>query len=235
MASNTTRAGLIKPTTLEPRAVGPLNTNADRTDELLGAFLINDGASIPDAQAMDGMIVKEKTSGKVWVLQKNVGGTFDRKYIRYPWSFSAFSSAIATGSGSWQNYGFLSYGGSSGPGGVGYGPVNSSAADLVGTRLVLPVTGIYNLVAVAKFASNSTGVRGLNFELSTTIPQTAPNEDINTGMILSAASGAQTQIRCQALEQFPAGQIVTLNSFQNSGVALTCTFVIFATLIAVTG
>src|SRR6478752_6049738 len=141
MASNTTRAGLIKPTTLEPRAVGPLNTNADRTDELLGAFLINDGASIPDAQAIDGMIVKEKTSGKVWVLQKNVGGTFDRKYIRYPWSLTGFTSDFASGNG-WGSYGFLNYGGSSGPGGAGYGPVNSSAADIVGSVLILPITGI---------------------------------------------------------------------------------------------
>ncbi len=229
MASNTSRLGLIKPTTLEPRAVGPLNTNADRIDEIAGAFLINDGATIPDAQAFDGMIVKEKTSGKVWVLQKNVGGTFDKKYIRYPWSFTGYTTGFNIGNAAWGEYGIQNFGGSTI--GAGGGPVNSSSADLVNTELVIPVTGIYSIKGQVKWNPNSTGVRAACFNIN----HIAAAEDVNTADICNAAvpfAGSSNSI--SLLEQIPAGTTIGFNLYQNSGGILAATFVIFAVLLEVT-
>lgn len=221
MASNTTRAGLIKPTTLEPRAVGPLNSNADRTDELLGAFLINDGATIPDAQAIDGMIVKEKTSGKVWVLQKNVGGTFDKKYIVYPYTISAYSTSFGVGHNAWAQYSFTTW-----SPGVG---VNSSAADIPAGKWVAPVTGTYVGYITAKWAANANFVRGINANIN----NTTPAEDNDRGDHVQGIAGVAVYTRTHIAQKFTAGDTLNANLFQNSGGTLNCdVLVLYLTLVS---
>lgn len=82
MSTLTSRLGLTKPVDAEPQDVATLDVNFDRLDQSIGVILVNDGVTPPNSQLFDGAIVKEKTSGLVWVAQKNAGtGNFDQVNI----------------------------------------------------------------------------------------------------------------------------------------------------------
>src|SRR6185503_6900096 len=60
--------------------VNQINANYDKIDQWAGTILVNDGVTPPNSALFDGAIVKEKTSGQVWVAQWN-GTGYDKKYI----------------------------------------------------------------------------------------------------------------------------------------------------------
>lgn len=78
----TLRAGILKPSGPDQVDISVINQSFDTIDSFLGAILVNDGVTPSNSQLFDGAIVKERTSGKVWVAQKNVGGGFDQNYIQ---------------------------------------------------------------------------------------------------------------------------------------------------------
>jgi hypothetical protein len=113
-----------------------LRDNWDRLDQGFSGVIWVPNDTIPDLSILyDGARVAEIASGKVWRAQKNVDGSYTRKWIKYPWIFTA--SFVQT------NF----------PTGIVDSPwpystiesqcVNSGAADLVNGRLVIPVRGIY--------------------------------------------------------------------------------------------
>lgn len=116
--------------------VSALRENWARLDEAYaGSIVVNPGVVPDDSVLYDGCIVAERTTGIVWRAQRNVTGAFEKKYIRYPWSVS-----IAQGINNcpnqaavWKPWGYDTY--ESG--------WNSSAADLVNYRVVIPFTGFY--------------------------------------------------------------------------------------------
>lgn len=223
----TSRLGLVKPqpATGEPVLVEDLNDNSEILDKWAGAIWVNPGVTPSTAELFDGAIVAERTSGKVWLAQKNGGGTFDKRWIRFPWQFTGFTASTAQSNGIWQERGIQNFGGGSL---IGAGPVNSSAADLVATRVVVPIKGIYSVRFHIDFASNNNNTRAacINFNAS---PAALDN---NTGFVTAAAQSAQTMFSVVCQELLPAGTELALNLFQNSGGSLNVGFQVFITLIA---
>lgn len=222
----TPRLGLVKPQpgTGEPQDVADLNSNADNIDKWAGAILVNDGVTPSTAELFDGAIVKEKTSGKVWVAQKNVGGTYDARYIRFPWQLNAFTTSVAVGTSAWGRYGLETYGGGSVAGG---GSINSSAADIVGQFIILPAKAIYHIKFQVKWQLNASGIRSANINFN----DTASAEDINTVNVSQANSVALATNQTTYTDMLPAGTKVSVNLNQNSGVTLNATIVATVSMI----
>src|ERR1700755_1205891 len=142
----TPRLGLVKPQpgTGEPADIARINLNSDNIDKWIGAILVNDGVTPATAELFDGAVVKEKSSGKVWVAEKNVGGTFDKKWIRFPYQYRAFTNFSPQPTGAT----FLSWGAGSYLGGI-----NSADTDRTpGTNFwTCPQAGTYHLRFRARF------------------------------------------------------------------------------------
>lgn len=161
MATNTPRLGLIKPAGSEARAVGPLNTNSDLADKFMPCILVNDGVTPPTGDLYDGALVKERTSGIVWEARKNGGGTYDKVYVNYPLNFEGFKINTTVANNGYPNFTA-----------IGIDTVttanckNTSAANMVSGKFVVPVKGIYTARFRASFGGNATGVRGMTWQLN---------------------------------------------------------------------
>lgn len=76
-----------------------------------------------------------------------------------------------------------------------------------------PATGYYRLIASALFASNATGYRTLQMNLTPATKQDSNN----------AVNGAVTNLRIETVISLTSGNTATLSAFQTSGGALNCT------------
>ena len=209
MATFTTRMGLTKPLGTEPRSVVPINANSDLLDAFMPCILVNDGVTPPTAALYDGAIVREKTSGKTWEARKNGGGTFDAKWIVYPWSIKTFNTGPVLSSGAFvQNIGV---------GGFVSG-INSSGASLSGSpaNIVAPVTGIYTLRSLYLWASNATGERTASFIFNGVNPQID-----NESAVAPVPGGALTRQVNAEVVALTAGDTIGLWGHQSSGGALS--------------
>jgi hypothetical protein len=221
-----------QPGTGEPQDIAKINSNFDKVEKWGRVIWVNDGVTPPTVDLIDGATVAENTSGKIWVAKKNLGGTFDKKWIRYPYCFQGYTTGFAIANGGWLEYGIQNFGGTTiGAGGPGTGPVNASAADIVASEFVVPITGIWSVKGQVKWNPNNNGVRAACFNIN----HAASAEDVNTADICNAPTGAGGSNSISLLEQIPAGTHIAFNLFQNSGGPLVATFVLFATLIQVTG
>lgn len=225
----TTNYGFVKPQpgTGEPQDITKINSNMDLIDKYAHVIWVNDGVTPATGDLIEGATVGEITSGKMWVAKKNIGGTFDKKWVRFPWSAVATTTNQPIANGTWGHHGFINWGGASIGVGGGGGPVNADSSALSSTALVVPIKGIYSGFISAEWAPNSAGVRGLriNFNNST------PGEDVNTTDIRSAAPAAKTTHRAVFQELLPAGTTIAGDFFQNSGSGLNVSFAVFATLV----
>lgn len=164
MADFTSRLGLIKPAGGEDRAVGPINTNSDRLDYIAGCILVNDGATPSDSVLFDGAIVREKTSGKIWEARKQLDGTFQKVWIRYPCHFVAeWSGTISAGSATtYTTWGELNN--------VSLTQCkNSGSSNLVSGRFVVPVKGLWQFWLTHQWAANGSGIRGTALNFNNTV------------------------------------------------------------------
>ena len=223
----TPRMGLVKPQpgTGELADISKINSNMDKVDQWSGTIWVNDGVTPSTAELFDGAIVAEKTSGKVWMAQKNIGGTFDKKWIRYPWSACATTSGQAIGNGTWEHHGFINWGGAS-AGVAGGGPVNADASALSATALVVPIKGIYSGFIATQWTANTTGVRGVRVNFN----NSSVGEDVNTTDIRIATPAANTVHKAAFQELLPAGTTIAGDFYQSSGSGLIVNYVIFCTL-----
>jgi hypothetical protein len=123
----------------------------------MGCILVNDGVTPATGDLFDGAIVKEKTSGIIWEARKNGGGTFDKVYVRYPFTFrgNTVNQAVATGT-TFSAIGYANYSGGK----------NSSAANISGGLFVVPVKGIWSIHLKASYTANVTGSRALTGRLN---------------------------------------------------------------------
>jgi|SRR6478609_934093 len=227
----TTNYGFVKPQpgTGEPAAIEKINSNFDKVEKWGRVIWVNDGVIPATADLIEGSIVAEITSGKVWIAKKNVGGTFDRKFIRYPWSMSAFTTNFPVGTSGWAEYGFQNFGGGT-FNGVGP-PINSSAADIVGGRVVLPVKGLYSIRVNVNWAPNNTGIRASALSFNG-IPLTGsgpPND--NTSTYANTVQNSDTRYSIFGNEVYPAGTQFCTAQYQNSGGTINLTIVVFAHLV----
>jgi hypothetical protein len=93
---------------------------------------------MPDESILyDGCIVAERSTGIIWRAQRNVSGVFEKRYIKYPWRLDCYQPTTTFNNGTpggWGAWGWNTIGGYS---------INASASDIVDSRIVIPVTGIY--------------------------------------------------------------------------------------------
>lgn len=209
MADPTTRLGLSKAAGNEPRAVGPLNVNFDKIDTNIGAIVVAAGVTPPDSALFDGAIVKEQTTGRVWIADKNVGGTFTKRWVLNPWFFS----------GRTQNFGVNDTAAYN----AGYGVadpncVNATYANVVAGELVLPFDGIYNIRLSHYWVANAAGFRRL-------VPKIAGVSDadyyISDTTVNAATLGASTTVVVFLNRFFAAGTTISTFAYQTSGGTLT--------------
>ena len=212
MASFTTRLGLTKPAGNEDRAVGPLNTNSDLLDKFFPYILVNDGVTPPTGDLYDGAAVKERTSGIIWEARKNGGGTYDKVYVRYPYSFAAYHNTTPVGRTTdvWPN--FVD---------SGYNTIisalckNSSASDLSSDKWKVPIKGIYQLLLRNGWAGSAGGVRGICLRINGTNIITGPN---NTTKEVNSTSGSSDTLVDIAIPYLlNANDLVTAGAYQRSG------------------
>ena len=203
MATYSNRMGLVKPAGSEPRSNSSIVTNADLTDKFMPCILVNDGVTPPTGDLYDGALVKEKTSGIIWEARKNGGGTFDKVYVRYPWSFKGSTAATSQASGTTYNtWGVTTW--NSGK--------NSSAAAINGSNeLVIPIKGIYVIHWRYNFAVHPTGDRGGMLTLNGT--------DLSPDTEICEKSNSTKLHGIELLHEilFSAGDRITGKYFQNSG------------------
>jgi hypothetical protein len=217
--------GFVKPQpgTGEPAAIEKINSNFDKVEKWGRVIWVNDGVTPSTADLIEGATVAEITSRKVWIAKKNLGGTFDRKWVEYPWALSAYTDPLTVSSGAWANVGFVTYA-------TGQG-INSSVADLVGTRMVAPINGWYDATLHIKWPGGASGVRGCNFNINAT----AANEDINTGNHVAPLAGAAVYTHSNLSKLLNAGDTLSANVFQNSGGSVNCTLIFTCVLTQVVG
>lgn len=204
----TPRAGFVKPQpgTGEEMLISKINGNFDKADDWIGAILVNDNATPSTAELLDGSIVKERTSGKVWVATKNGGGTFDKKWIVFPYWIQAHSDALSVPNGtSFNEFGFNQFDAGK----------NSDAGDLVSNRWVCPLSGVYDLKIRAYFADNSVGTRGIVFNFG------GVDDTAGSWNTCNAAAQFRTTISAHRIARVNAGTTVVARLYQSSGGALS--------------
>jgi len=175
MPDITARGGYEKPFPSEDRAVEPLNRNTDKTAKWIGAFTVDNGATIPDADRIDGMLVHERTSGYFYDYRRNTGtGLYEKKFLHYPWQLTMIHTGgqNVIGSGAFENQGYNTT--------VSVQSFNNSAGDVSGLgQPQVPVRGLYSLIASARWVVNGTGIRHMKPALNqSAIPETLGLETV---------------------------------------------------------
>jgi len=171
-------------------------------------ILVNDGVTPPTAALYDGAIVREKTSGKTWEARKNGGGTFDPKWIVYPWNIRAAVTGPVLSSGTGLQH--------IGVGGF-IGGINSSGAAITGSpgTITVPVTGIYVLKSLIVWGNNNTGARISTFIINGSTP--LPETEIS----VQPATGTTTRQINHDTRELAANDTVGVWGWQNSGGGLS--------------
>lgn len=218
----TTNYGFVKPQpgTGEPAAIEKINSNFDKVDKWGHVIWVNDGVIPATADLIEGAIVAERTSGKVWIAQKNVGGTFDQKFIRYPY-MAAFIDTPGIQGLFYQEWGFSNY--SQG--------VNSSIAQISAGRFVCPLGGLWHFSLQMRWNGNGAGDRYMAMSINPG-PQPNTNIDYTSEVVYKPnsfngiASGQLTYTRV-----FSAGTVIVPCHAQSSGGVLSGTHVLTATLL----
>lgn len=146
--------GLIKPVpgTGETVRISDLNSNFDKLDA--GAILVENGTTPSNDQLYEGAIVKERTSGIVWVAQRNGLGGYNKSHIRYPYQFSAWTPGnIVTMTGGYQTWGCANFRADV--------SVNASSGEIShpDNGWICPRTGIYTLHHRYVWGNNGSGGR----------------------------------------------------------------------------
>lgn len=221
MATYTSRMGLIKPAGSEPRAVGPIASDMDLLDKFMPCILVNDGVTPPTGDLYDGALVKERTSGIIWEARKNGGGTYDKVYVRYPFTFNGQTTNQSVSSGTaYQAIGYSTF----------IAGKNSSAANISGGLFVAPVKGIWAIHLKASYTANATGSRALTARLN------GANMNGNIAWLevigLATALGSfDAHLELHHVALLSVGDTLSAGIWQNSGGALNCSHSASYTLI----
>jgi hypothetical protein len=197
--------------------IDPQVPNFTRLDQVMPIIWVADGVTPPDAELYDGIIVGEITSGKVWAAKKNGGGTFDKRYIRYPYSAVFTGVASPASSGAYSSAGW--------PNLYATGK-NSSAADFNGSSFwVAPIKGLYHIDVHDSWAANAAGQRAMQL-LDNGVGMNAETETV-----FNAIAGTVTALHASVNRVLAAGEIIGHQYLQSSGGALACTTVISVAMI----
>jgi hypothetical protein len=137
------------------------HANWDKLDQSYSGVIWVPNDTIPDSNILyEGARVAELLSGKVWRAEKNLDGSYSRKWLKYPWLFSAsFSQTNFPRGGDDHPWPYTT---------VESQCLNSGANDLVDGRLVIPVKGIYR-GRISGLWSQGGGSRGQKLAIGTLV------------------------------------------------------------------
>lgn len=181
--------------------------NWDKVDFAGGSLITTSGVNIPNAQLYDGAIVTESDTGISWRAVSNGDGTYSKKYIFYPFRYSATdANPVPNNLTFWGWDTRLTGAGNA---------LNSSAANKGGSGngFIATVKGIYIASISARWASNATGTRELSLAINRTI-QNTPRQRM---LALSGNSSAATVLGTYLLN---VGDELLMSVYQNSAGAL---------------
>jgi hypothetical protein len=217
----TPNLGLIKPIrdVNTPLDIDRLNLNMDRLDDAARVLTVTDTAMPPAASLWDGKIVREKTTGKVWIAEKQTNGSFLRRWINYPWMCRAhftLSSTIGM-----QGVGRSLWTEIKCPTVIPAHCMNSSQADIIsGGRIQLPITGLYLVKVYTQWheygLENTTGSRMTTIGFNGSVISTYSDEgrvQYNCG---STDSGRNIMQQCTNIFRSGPGTDVSIFCYQNS-------------------
>lgn len=205
MATFTSRMGLTKPAGSEARSVTPLNSNSDLLDKFMPCILVNDGVTPPTGDLYDGALVKERTSGIIWEARKNGGGTYDKVYVRYPFHFVGYTADSNINNGTV----FGEWGVSTFEGGK-----NSSSANIVSNKFVVPLKGIYNVLWRYRWAPNGSNARACRMIINSSGSGLNDRTELSVN---APASAAYCGMNMFLPATFNAGDTISAENWQNSG------------------
>lgn len=177
-------------------------------DAAAGATVIADGATPANSSVFHGQLFRETTTGKSWIAKVNsLDGTYVKEWLTFPWECKAWISNgnITSGTADFEC--------PMTTGRITAHCVNSTDADLdAAKRIILPITGIYNVDALARWQSNGSGAR------SVALGYNAAKDNISN--IVQNPGDSQCVWVADTLRLF-AGQTVSPFIWQNSGITLT--------------
>ena len=179
--------------------------NWDRLDDAFsGVIWVQPGITPDNTVLYDGAIVAETTTGKVWRAEKQVDGSFARKWIKYPWLISCVLVTPTTN----PNQGEFLQGFS----GIDANHcVNSSASDLVNTRIVVPHDGLYAIRARAGWSEGG-NYRSMRIAIDDVI------DSLNAESIHGSwPTFPYVQNNLNLTRKLSKGQTVLVAIWQNSG------------------
>jgi hypothetical protein len=186
-----------------------LKLRKESDDELIDQFEYNwpildlyadslqvaDGVTPADSDLYEGCLVAERTSGKLWMAVANPASPpqWLKSYISYPWGISVervvnpFTVGLTD-----QTFSTI----------LPDNQVNSSAADLVGGKVKIPINGIYSVHY--RLGIPALGGRTLNSYLRV-------NGAVNYGteMIEGTSGIGTTQCMWSANQYFSSGDLLT--------------------------
>jgi hypothetical protein len=201
-----------------------LRPNWDRLDNTMaGAIWVADGVTPENNLLFEGALVAEVSSGKVWRAARNQSGVYEKKWIKYPWNIVARATtpqAFGSGQqdGQW-GYDFVE----------DKFCVNAGLSDIVGTRIKLPIAGIYQGVLTCRWEytnNNNNGMRRI------CICYDGATDINNTEIIQYPSSfGGAATTTARFIRKFDAGENICASIWQTSGVALMMTNVIQVQLV----
>lgn len=138
-----------------------MRQNWNRLDQTFSGVQWVPPDTIPSNDSLyDGAMIAEIGTGKVWRAQANAAGTFDRHWVKYPWQIAAITSKNFSHSGVIDGlWGFDAVDPNQ--------CVNSGQADIVATRVVAPVGGLYVGTAIMRWENGPVdGLRSYRFAIN---------------------------------------------------------------------
>jgi hypothetical protein len=187
-----------------------LRPNWDRLDNTMaGAIWVADGVTPEDNLLFEGALIAEIDSGKVWRAQRNQSGVYEKKWIKYPWCCAAAQSqsidfgANNVGDHEWGfNYVHPPY------------SKNASMADLVNSRVRVPINGLYTGTGLCRFGPNAPvdGARSIKIKYNEDV------DTVNTEVIKVPGNNANGFVICTTKFEriLNAGDTVVTSVWQSS-------------------
>lgn len=132
----TPRLGLFRET--DDEVVDQFDVNWGVVDSKAGVLQIADGSTPAVGSTFDGQIFSEATSGKSYIAKWNPNtASYDKRWLTYPWCIEVQMNSVSIPVGA--NVKVFDQIRSPGAN------VNSSVADFVGGKVVVPIDGIYSV------------------------------------------------------------------------------------------
>lgn len=173
-------------------------------DNFAGVKLVAAGVMPPTSELWDGTIVAEKSTGIIWMAHlKPDTGTYERKYLVYPWSAACSNASFTIATG------------------VSLKDVPLTAHDSTreqnfngptGNKIIAPVEGVYSVDGTISWTPLGVGQREMLLAFNSS------NDFMRNEDLLNAAStGNRDMSRVSEYAHMKAGDSVTMRCWQNAG------------------